>query len=94
MKKLIISLILAILLTATFITPAFADDGKGNMPGKAADLGLWHGLWNAVYRTYGWGVFMSGGNAAYNSVRAIWVIYDYLIDGQTPEPPSWASGPK
>ena len=39
MKKLMISFILAVLLTATVVTPAFADDGKGNMPGKAAELG-------------------------------------------------------
>ena len=93
MKKLLLSLLSAILLTAIFVTPAFADSGNSNMPGKAADLGWWQGLGNGISRTYGWGVTMSGGTAAYNSVRAIQVI-DGLTDGQVPEPPSWASAPK
>ena len=45
MKKLLISLLLAVVLIMTFTTPAFANDGKGNMPGQAADG--WQGLWNA-----------------------------------------------
>ena len=96
MKKLLVAVILAVVLTMTLATPAFAgppEDKPGNMPGKAADLGMWQGLWNGMGRTYGWGVEMSGGNAAYASVRAIWVIVDYLIQGQPPEPPWWSSAP-
>ncbi len=49
MKKLLISLLLAVVLTVTFVTPAFADSEKSRMPGKAAGLGDWLGLWNALY---------------------------------------------
>ena len=40
MKKLIVAVILAVVLTATLATPAFAWDPPGNMPGKAGDT-LW-----------------------------------------------------
>ncbi len=49
MKKLLISLLLAVVLTVTFVTPAFADSEQSRMPGKAAGLGDWLGLWNALY---------------------------------------------
>ena len=45
MKKLILALILAVVLTLTLATPAFAgppEDKPGNMPGKAADNLLEH----------------------------------------------------
>ena len=45
MKKLLVAVILAVVLTMTLATPAFAwpPEGKpGNMPGKAADNLLEH----------------------------------------------------
>jgi len=53
LKKLIVSLILVVLLTVTFAAPAFADED--NMPGKAAELGRWKGLWNFFRIGWGWG---------------------------------------
>jgi len=92
MKKLIISLILAILLNATFVTPAFADDGNGNMPGKAADLGYWLGLQNA-FKRLGWGCYMND-NAVYGAIVGFYTIYYDVIVGQPPAKPFWAQGPK
>ncbi len=92
MKKLLLIVILVIVMSLTFTAPAFADDGKGNMPGKAADLGLWLGLWNGFGRM-GWGLTMSGGKATAASARACQVIYYYLINGQSPESPWWSSAP-
>ena len=40
MKRLLLVLILAAVLTATVVTPAFADEGKGNMGGKNAGIEL------------------------------------------------------
>ena len=60
MKKLLTSFIIVVVLITIFATPAFADS-ENNMPGKAADLGLWKGLWNSLYRI-GWGWHMGNGN--------------------------------
>ena len=92
MKRLIISFILAVLLTVTFTAPAFAYDGKGNMPGSATNLPLWQGLINALWHK-AWGVVMSQGNAVFNSYGAVYRLYD-VIAGQPPAKPWWASGPK
>jgi len=51
MKKLALALILALVLTMIFSIPVLADDGQGNMPGKANDLGdNWKGLNGAIRR--------------------------------------------
>ena len=38
MKRLLLAVILAAVLTATVVMPAFADEGKGNMGGKNASV--------------------------------------------------------
>jgi len=100
-KKLIVALILVVVLTVSFATPAFAGDGKGNMPGKADELGLWHGLWGALFRI-AWGWHWGSGNGAHThsgwgigvSVRhAIFNIMDseppaHNWNGPEPEPPT------
>ena len=68
MKKLLISLLLAIILITTFAAPAFAYEGKGNMGGKNAGADPWHpssllinpqgwvvGLVNGLYYHLAWG---------------------------------------
>ena len=40
MKRLLVALLLSVILTATLVTLAFADEGKGNMPGKAGDMDI------------------------------------------------------
>ena len=40
MKRLLLAVILAAVLTVTVVTPAFADEGKGNMGGKNAGIDL------------------------------------------------------
>ncbi len=92
MRKLLVALILSVILSMTFATPAFADDGKGNMPGNADDLEPWRGLKNALWHK-AWGVVMSGGNAVFNAWGAVYRLHD-VIAGQPPAKPGWASGPK
>lgn len=51
MKKLVLVLLLVMVMSMTFTVQVFADDGQGNMPGKAADLGdNWKGLNGAIRR--------------------------------------------
>jgi len=75
-KKLLVALILAVVLTATLATPAFAGDG--NMGGKNADtdpgdpsswlrnpqgypIGLINGLWHLGWGPYYMAAWNSGG---------------------------------
>ena len=68
MKKLLVALILGVILTATLATPAFADEGNGNMGGKNAGAdpgdpssllinpqGWVVGLVNGLYYHLAWG---------------------------------------
>lgn len=78
MKKLILALILAVVLSLTIATPVLADDGQGNMPGVAASFPMedWKGLTGAIRRIgqgagygnspiswAGWGVYVSTNHA-------------------------------
>ena len=93
MKKLIVAVILAVVLTLTLATPAFADGGNGNMGGKNAGLGLWQGLSGAIrHIAWGWG---NG-----NGVPAGWGIYvatnhaiSNIMGGDPPGQPWWSSAP-
>ena len=63
MKKLLVALILAVVLTLTLATPAFAgppEDKPGNMPGKS-EGGLTNAYWSLVYGSWGigWGYWSS-----------------------------------
>ncbi len=104
MKKLLVALLLVVVLSLTLVTPAFADDGKGNMPGNSADLvnpqGWVCGLLNSLGHV-GWGPWiagmMSGGANAYPAAYGWYAkahSYYHIISGQPPAKPHWASGPK
>ena len=76
MKRLLISLFLVLVLMVTFAAPICADSEKSNMPGKAADLGPWKGLWNFLRIGQGlgngngspmaWGIGVSVRHAIFN----------------------------
>jgi hypothetical protein len=88
MKKLLISLFLAVVLTVTFVAPASADSGNSNMPGEAANLGLfWLGLWNAKNTII---------DLLPDTSRAVDVIWGYgifgVINGHPPGKPSSGGG--
>ena len=103
MKKLLVALILSVILSMTFATPAFAGDGNGNMPGKAGDLenpqGWVCGLLNSLYHL-AWGPWMASmmsGGANTIPVAYGWYAkahsYYHIINGQPPAKPHWAGGP-
>ena len=92
MRKLLVALILALILSLTFATPAFADDGKGNMPGKAGDLGNFRGLWNA-FRCIGMGFWINGFYPPSQPCVGAWLRHWDIRDGQPPAKPHWAGGP-
>ena len=107
MKKLLVALILAVILTATLATPAFADEGKGNMPGNAGDLenplenpqGWICGLKNAMYYRLGWGHWVSylmtgkWSNPAAYGWAAKYHSFLHITSGEPPAKPHWAGGP-
>ena len=93
MKKLIVALILAVVLTVTFAAPAFAgppEDKPGPGKGTIGNDGLWNAgshLEEVYYKTY--------------SEGALWawcIISSFYHQGYGPPPwfvpPWWASGPK
>jgi len=102
-----VAVILAVVLTVTLATPAFADEGNGNMGGNAGDpedplknpRGWTCGLVNGLSHL-GWGQYvagiMSGGK---NNVHIApgWYAMSHSIwhifNGQPPAKPHWAGGP-
>ncbi|MFC2013226.1 hypothetical protein ACFLUE_02950 [Chloroflexota bacterium] len=71
MKELLVALVLSAVLIVTFVTPAFAEEGNGNMGGKNAGTlpppwtnplrnpqGYIVGLVNGLYHL-GWGSWIS-----------------------------------
>ena len=108
MKKLLMALFLAVILTATLATPAFADGGNGNMGGKNAGtsgedplrnpqgwiIGLVNGLGHL-----GWGPYIAHAMtgkypdpAAYGWYAMSRSIH-HILNGQPPAKPPWAGGP-
>ncbi len=87
MKKLLISLLLAVVLTVTFVTPASADSENSNMPGEAAHLCPWLGLKNAKNIII---------DLVPDTSRAVEVIWGYgifgVINGHPPGKPSSGEG--
>ena len=96
MKKLALALILAVVLSLTIATPVFADDGQGNMPGKATDLGdNWKGLKGAIRRIgqgagYGNSPISWAGTGVYVSTNH---AISNIMNGDPPGKPWWASTP-
>jgi len=90
MKKLMLSLILAVILSLTLTTPAFAGPPEDKGKGTADNDGLWNAashLQEVYYKTY--------------SAGALWawsIIGPFCHQGFGPPPwfvpPWWASGPK
>ena len=101
MKRLVLALILALVLTVVFSTTVLADDGKGpdNMPDDTAQHLLDHvagngGWWNQD------GKLFNGLRSCYGKgsvgIGVVYSAYPNIIsitNGETPGPPSWANNP-
>ena len=98
MKKLILALILAMVLSLTIVTPVFADDGKGpsNMPQDTADHLLDH------VRGYNWwqsdGALINGLNNAasraqgcvgYGVINNAWRVITIIAERGNPPGQGW-----
>lgn len=92
MKKLLVALILAVILSMTLATPAFAGDGNGNMPGKAGDMGYFRGLLNA-WRSIGMGFWINHFYPPSSPCVGAWMQQSDVRAGQPPGKPNWAEGP-
>ena len=93
MKKLVLVLLLAMVMSMTFTAQVFADDGQGNMPGVAASfpMGDWKGLTGAIRHIgqgggYGNSPISWAGNGI--NVSANHAISN-IMKGDPPKQPWW-----
>ena len=93
MKKPVLALILAVVLSLTIATPVLADDGQGNMPGVAASFPMedWKGLTGAIRRIgqgagYGNSPISWAGNGINVSVNH---AISNVMKGDPPKQPWW-----
>ena len=89
MKRLILALILAVVLSLTIATPVFASDlPNGNMPGQSTSQGYWQGL-NGAIKHIGSG--LGNGNGPIGWIPGIHVSVNHAIenvmDGDLPTNP-------
>ena len=54
MKKLLVALILAVVLTMTLVTPAFAGPPPHAGQGTVGNDGLWNAWWNKYVNPHGY----------------------------------------
>ena len=84
MKRFILAVLLAVVLTLTLATPVFADEGNGNMGGKNA--GTLPPPWtNPLRNPQGWivGLVNGLGHLGWGPHMA------YINSGEYPNPAAW-----